>query len=104
MPTFAQQQSRTQSSNIPDVARPDRTISRPAPMECILSTQQTLGNQAMQHLLHTGVIQAKLAVNKPGDQYEREAERVADAVMRMPDPDPTKGTVTSEQVAGNRVQ
>lgn len=29
-------------------------------------------------------LQAKLAVNHPGDQYEQEADRVADQVMRMP--------------------
>src|SRR6266508_3434027 len=30
-------------------------------------------------------IQAKLTVSQPGDQYEQEADRVADQVMRMPD-------------------
>lgn len=34
----------------------------------------------------TGVIQAKLAINKPGDEYELEADRVAEYVMRMPEP------------------
>jgi hypothetical protein len=33
------------------------------------------------------VIQAKLTVGQPGDVYEEEANRVADAVMRMPEPD-----------------
>src|SRR6185295_11799512 len=33
-----------------------------------------------------GLLQAKLAVNAPGDAYEREADRVADQVLRMPDP------------------
>ncbi|MEF8865099.1 MAG: DUF4157 domain-containing protein [Salinibacter sp.] len=32
-------------------------------------------------------IQPKLTVSEPDDRSEREAERVADAVMRMPDPD-----------------
>ena len=31
-------------------------------------------------------IQAKLTVNRPGDSFEREADRVADAVMRMSSP------------------
>jgi hypothetical protein len=31
-------------------------------------------------------IQAKLKVGQPGDIYEQEADRVADAVMRMPEP------------------
>jgi hypothetical protein len=31
-------------------------------------------------------LQTKLAINEPGDQYEQEADRVAEQVMRMPDP------------------
>ena len=31
-------------------------------------------------------IQTKLTVNQPGDKYEQEADRVADRVMRMPEP------------------
>lgn len=31
--------------------------------------------------LRTGAIQAKLALNKPGDEYEQEADRVAEVVM-----------------------
>ena len=34
------------------------------------------------------VLQAKLTVNQPGDVYEQEADRVADQVMRMPEPAP----------------
>ncbi len=33
-----------------------------------------------------GAIQTKLAINTPGDEYEQEADRVADEVMRMPEP------------------
>ena len=32
-----------------------------------------------------GALQTKLAINKPGDEYEQEADRVADQVLRMPD-------------------
>ncbi len=32
-------------------------------------------------------VQAKLAISQPGDEYEQEADRVAGAVMRMPEPD-----------------
>lgn len=45
-----------------------------------------VGNQAAQRLLQDGVIQAKLTVNQPGDRFEQEADWVADAVMRMPEP------------------
>jgi len=37
-------------------------------------------------ILHHPRLQAKLTVGAPGDAYEREADRVADAVMRMPAP------------------
>ncbi|MCA9936158.1 MAG: DUF4157 domain-containing protein [Anaerolineales bacterium] len=32
-------------------------------------------------------IQTKLTINKPGDKYEQEADRIADLIMRMPEPD-----------------
>jgi outer membrane protein OmpA-like peptidoglycan-associated protein len=48
----------------------------------------TFGNQAvLRTLLNSGpAIQTKLAVNKPGDSFEQEADRVADQVMRMAAP------------------
>lgn len=46
--------------------------------------QQTIGNQAVQHLLRSRAIQAKLTINEPGDQYEQEADWVAEQVMRVP--------------------
>lgn len=33
------------------------------------------------------LIQPKLAIGKPDDEYEREADRVAETVMRMPEPE-----------------
>ena len=33
-----------------------------------------------------GAIQTKLAINKPGDEYEQEADRITQQVMRMPEP------------------
>ena len=47
--------------------------------------QRNLGNQAMQQLLETSLIQAKLNIGQPGDKYEQEADRVAEKVMNMPD-------------------
>src|SRR5262245_11344571 len=32
-----------------------------------------------------GAIQTKLAINKPGDDYEQEADHVSEQVMRMPE-------------------
>jgi hypothetical protein len=50
----------------------------------LLALQQTHGNRYVQRVV--AGIQAKLKVGQPGDVYEREADRVADAVMRMPEP------------------
>ncbi|MCK6561694.1 DUF4157 domain-containing protein [bacterium] len=61
---------------------PPQSTSLPA----FLEMQQTLGNQAVQRLYRSGVLQAKLKVGAPGDKYEQEADRVADQVMRMPEP------------------
>src|SRR2546425_1385652 len=49
----------------------------------LLIPQQTAGNLAVQRLLRSGAIQAKLTVNQPGDPYEQEADRVADQMMDM---------------------
>ena len=47
--------------------------------------QRALGNRGMYHLLRSGAIQAKLTIGPADDEYEREADRVADDVMRMPE-------------------
>src|SRR2546423_3375680 len=41
---------------------------------------------AAPHRPHSPAIQTKLAIGAPGDRFEREADAVADQVMRMPDP------------------
>lgn len=75
--------------------RPDRAVIRqhvhPAGPEIepdqsprpagLLAWQQTLGNRAVQRL-----IQRKLMVGPPNDQYELEADRIAHQVMSMPAP------------------
>jgi hypothetical protein len=53
--------------------------------------QREVGNQGLLRLLQSGVIQAKLTIGPADDEHEREADRVADAVMRMPDPAPGGG-------------
>lgn len=47
--------------------------------------QKTYGNQAILRALGAQSPQAKLTVGTPNDQYEQEADRVAEQVMRMPD-------------------
>jgi hypothetical protein len=48
-----------------------------------LQLQQMAGNLAVQRLLRSGVIQAKLSVSQPSDPYEQEADRVAQQVTNM---------------------
>lgn len=67
----------------------------------ILFLQRTIGNQAVQRLFESGVIQSKLEINQPGDKYEQEADQVAEQVMRMPEPQKigagNKGTANCSQ-------
>ena len=51
----------------------------------LLALQRTHGNRYVQRVV--AGIQAKLKVGQPGDIYEQEANRVADEVMRMPEPE-----------------
>src|SRR3990170_1547523 len=44
-------------------------------------------------------LQEKLRINEPGDQYEQEADRVADQVMRMKDPASERDTSKSSRSA-----
>ena len=55
-----------------------------APIDQIYSLQRTVGNREVERLLKSGVMQAKLRVNEPGDIYEQEADRLADQVMATP--------------------
>jgi len=57
-----------------------------SPADRILFLQRTIGNQAVQRMVRSGALQAKLKIGQPGDIYEQEADRVADAVMRIPEP------------------
>ena len=73
----------------PSSAHPQRSgqfLSTNSPVESIMQLQRTLGNQAVQGLFASGAIQAKLKISQPNDIYEQEADRVANQVMRMPEP------------------
>jgi hypothetical protein len=76
-------------------SRPDFAPSFHEGLHPILQLQRTIGNRRVAQLIHAkrltqqGKIlglQRKLTVGAAGDQYEQEADRVADQVMRMPDP------------------
>jgi hypothetical protein len=75
------------------------SLSLSSPSDCILYLQRTIGNQAVQRLIKSGALQAKLRIGQPGDKYEQEADRVADAVMRMPEPQEASSGAPSIQRA-----
>jgi peptidoglycan hydrolase-like protein with peptidoglycan-binding domain len=63
------------------VARTRCTSAWPKPVTYLVGLHQTLGNRTVQRMLRSRMLQAKLTINEPGDQYEREADRVAESVM-----------------------
>ncbi len=81
-----QKQKRESSSEVSHRAMPS------GPQAEILALQGTVGNRAVNRLLRSDssnlpMIQTKLTISQPGDKYEQEADRVAEQVMRMPEPD-----------------
>jgi rubredoxin len=70
----------------------------------ILQLQRTAGNQAVQRLIKSGALQAKLKVGQPNDIYEQEADRVAEQVMRMPEPQASNETKAPKRNTDNPIQ
>jgi hypothetical protein len=68
-----------------------------SPVDPILRLQRTIGNQAVQRLFKSGILQPKLKIGQPEDKYEHEADRVADIVMRMPEPKILRQTKEEEE-------
>jgi outer membrane protein OmpA-like peptidoglycan-associated protein len=86
-----------QSAQTADASRTTLLRSSHPPVHSesrLVRVQSTYGNQGMQRLLSRGMLQRKLTANQPGDVYEQEADRVADSVMRMPDPAATPERLT----------
>src|SRR5262245_61727338 len=76
-PALNNNQTLLRSSAAP-VRRPSRVP--------ILQRQCDCGGTCPSCKNETPKLQTKLSINEPGDQYEQEADRVADQVMRMPAP------------------
>jgi hypothetical protein len=78
---------KSSSAPNPSILKPkSKSVQTDSPQLPLIQLQRTLGNQAIQRLLSTNVLQAKLKIGQPNDIYEQEADRVADLVMRMSDP------------------
>lgn len=52
----------------------------------IIFFQRSVGNEAVGRIIRSGSLQAKLKIGQPGDEYEQEADRIAEQVMRMSEP------------------
>lgn len=65
----------------------------------LLQMQQILGNRAVGRM-----IQAQLKVNQPGDQYEQEADRVAEQVVNGQNSMTSKPTAISSSSQGSSMQ
>src|SRR5579863_5788611 len=105
MHAYASRESRSQRTPAPSRPVAKARIGSEHP---VLSLQSALGNQSVLRLMRaraagnregdgragaalTGLnpvpaIQAKLAINQPGDEFEREADHISGQVMRMPEP------------------
>lgn len=76
----AQTQQRSTKADSNQKTRPNVTNAT-GRRDHLLHLQGMVGNHAVNRL-----IQAKLTISQPGDEYEREADQVAGTVMRMPEP------------------
>lgn len=83
MNAFAPHQTPVRTEMRPQTA-PLRVPVRPSILFAPGQIHATYGNQVVQRALQSRLgLQTKLTVNEPGDAYEREADQVAETVMRM---------------------
>jgi hypothetical protein len=54
--------------------------------DIILQLQRTAGNRAVQKLIKSGALQAKLGIRQPGNKYEQETDRVSEHMMLISEP------------------
>ncbi len=78
---LAAKKPETKKESPPQVRKVEHFQSVSSPVDRILYLQRTAGNQAVQGLIRSGALQAKLRVGPPGDKYEEEADRVAQQVV-----------------------
>jgi outer membrane protein OmpA-like peptidoglycan-associated protein len=80
-------QTRTSDPQRPSSSRVPR--GPVSPTNDIGHLSRAVGNRTLHRLLRAHSVQPKIAVGPVDDEYEREADRVADDVMRLPDPSAT---------------
>ncbi len=126
MPFFEMKQNRTKSNYLLRPIRSDQTNLQLAfDGSSLLVQQLSLGNQAMLRFAQScplslpsasicptgGVchtcpeqVQTNLKISQPGDKYEREADRVAEQVMRIPNPTVSQKLQIANGTVGSRIQ
>ena len=77
---------RPPKSSLNQDQEPEQSSQSISPVDSILSLHRTVGNHAVQRLVQSGGLQAKLNVGAPNDVYEQEADHVASQVMHMSNP------------------
>lgn len=86
---------RTNSTNMQH--KPDSFLSKNSVVENVLAMQRIVGNQAIQRLIKSETLPSNLKIGQPNDRYEQEADRVAEQVMRMPEPKLQKQPIEEEE-------
>src|ERR1700678_578435 len=76
--------SRSTGANGPRTAQSVDSTAVRHPLHPLLTLQRQSGNYAVQQLLRSEGIQAKLTISQPGDLAEQEADHVAKDIMRAP--------------------
>jgi len=89
--------------NTPNAARAKRSTAFPAPRGVLATSAPTVSIPHVDVCACGGgcprcatVVQPKLTVGSPDDRYEQEADRIADEVMRMPEPALQRQSVSPE--------
>ena len=95
---------RTTQINKPDFKCEIQPFARPAPgmnalAHPLLQFRQAIGNHAFGRIIRT-----KLRIGQTGDGYEQEADRVAEQVIGMPEPEVSDKTETSDQRQDTLIQ
>ena len=63
-----------------------RQLNQKCALSPLVALQRSIGNGATQRLINSPCIQTKLQISTPNDPLEREADRTAESVLRMPQP------------------
>ncbi len=101
---ISQAHSKTSPDRNPAPGSSARPSNGSSSGQSLLQLQEAIGNRATRDVLDSGLVQPKLRVGPPGDRFEREADHMADAVMRMPAPDGSTETRDLSRAPASQTQ